>query len=207
MNASDEIELRELQHELLASGQSPWEPQCVARAFCSTAAGEPFVFTMQAWIDLEAAQSPLLQGTLPPGETALDDFATAFRAFGHRDTTPENCEPEELVLLGHKMIRAIREAFAMRLSLEPPDGSAKKSAIADSGMGFWLPVFSCLTSQLGFSRADALATPVPQAFALIASHRVNQGWSVAGETYALRDCGETVIPQSETTNPETTNAG
>lgn len=172
-----------MQASLVAAERSPWEPRCVARAF--RVAEDPFAFTMQAWIDLDAAASPFLLGELPEAEEALEQFAVAFAAFGHVATTPEACDGEELVLLGRKMVRAIKWGFAMRLRLAPPEGC--KASGVDNGMGDWLPVLACLKSQLGFSMGEALALPVGQAFALVAAHRINEGWSVAGETYAQRD--------------------
>jgi hypothetical protein len=194
MNPKDEQELRELQAELVAAERSPWQPQCVARAFRSAAAGEPFVLTMQAWIDLDAARSPFLLGRLPEAEEAFFRFEQAFAIFGHRGTTPEDCDGDELVLLGRKMIDAILEAFSMRVRLEPPEGFSPKAV--NNGMGEWLPIMTCLVSQLGFTLAAARMLSVAEAFALIAAHRCNQGWSVASESYAQRDVGDTDGPEA-----------
>ncbi len=191
----DEQDLRAMQAELLAAEQSAWEPRCVARAFGSgkweAGSGKVFVFTMQVWIDLEAVESPFLLGRLPEAEVALEQFEEAFRAFGHEGTTPEACDGEELVLLGRKMLVVIGREFAMRVRLSPPEGYRNcGSRNADCGMGDWLPIVACLKTQLGFGLAEALALPVGQAFALIAAHRCNEGWGVAGETYVLRDVPE-----------------
>ena len=186
MTAQDEQDLKELQAELVQADQSPWEPRCVAAAFCTTDAR--FVLTMQGWIDLEAAESPFLLGNLPPAEVALDHFRLAFAAFGHVRTTPEDCDPEELVAIGRMMLRAISAGFSMRAEIDPPEGC--KKAAGDNGLGEWLPIVACLKSQLGFSLSEALALPVAQAFALVAGHRCNEGWSVSRETYAHRDIPE-----------------
>lgn len=188
MTAQDEQDLRELQAELVQADQSLWEPACVAAAFCTTDA--PFVLTMQGWIDLEAAESPFLLGSLPDAEVALDHFRLAFAAFGHERTTPEECDPEELVALGRMMLRAISAGFSMRARLAPPDGC--KMVSGDNGLGEWLPIVACLKSQLGFSLTEAMALPVAQAFALVAAHRCNEGWSVCGETYRMRN-----VPNAE----------
>lgn len=200
MTTEDETDLSEMQAELVSAARSPWEPRCVARAFRGSE--EPFVFTVQAWIDLDACASPFLLGRLPEAEEALEQFEAAFAAFGHRATTPEACEPQELILLGWKMVRSIAAGFAMRLKLAPPEGC--KAAGADNGIGDWLPIVACLKSQLGFSLAEALALTVGQAFALIAAHRVNEGWSVAGETYAQRDVPDLSDPSdlSDPLNPQ-----
>lgn len=189
MTESDEQDLREMQAELVAADRSPWQPRCVARAFRSQEAA--FVFTVQAWIDLDAAASPFLLGQLPEAEVALAQFEVAFAAFGHVATTPEACEPEELILLGRKMLVEIGRGFAMRLQLAPPEG-CKLAGGSDNGLGDWLPIVACLKSQLGFSLAEAISLTVGQAFALVAAHRANEGWGVAGETYAQRD-----IPEGE----------
>lgn len=186
MTEEDKADLREMQAELVGAQSSPWEPRCVARAFRTD--DDPFVFTMHAWIDLDAVQSPFLIYRQPEAEEALWDFGAAFAAFGHRETTPEACEPDELLALGEKMIRKIREGFAMHVRLAPPVG--EREVTGDNGLGNWLPILACLKAQLGFSLAEALALPVGQAYALIAAHRCNEGRTVAGETYALRDVQE-----------------
>ena len=194
MTEQDEKDLRELQAEIGAAEKSPWEPHCVAAAFCSEASGAAFVLTMQAWIDLEAERSPFLRGILPGAEDESEwdgvmcEYDAAFRAFGHRGTTPEKLEPDELLSLGMAILRVLKEAFAMRVALAPPEGGLAQAA--DSGMGNWLAIMACLVGQMGFGRVDALNTPVAQAFALIAAHRVNFGWRVVDEPYALRGVAE-----------------
>ncbi len=183
MTDQDKQDLQELQAELVAVETAPWQPRCVSEEF--RIAVDPFVFTMQTWIDLEAAHSPFLLGELPEAKDAVEEFETAFRAFGHEETTPEECDPEGLVLLGRRMLAVIASGFSMRLNLEPPDGFSKVTQ--DNGMGDWLPVLACLKSQLGFSLAEALRLRVGQAFALMSAHRCNEGWSVSGESYLLRD--------------------
>lgn len=184
MTAEDKQDLQDLQAELLGLDSSPWEPDCVCRAFATSEA--LFVLTMQGWIDLETAHSPFLLGTLPEADddARLAHFVLAFEAFGHYRTTPQNCDDAELELVGLAFLRVVREAFAMRVQLAPPEKALQSTP--DNGMGEWLPIIACLKSQLGFSMDEALAMPVGQAFALIAGHRVNQGWNVAGETYRLR---------------------
>jgi hypothetical protein len=83
----------------------------------------------------------------------------------------------------------ITKAFAMRVDLAPPEG-CKAAGNESSGMGGWVSLLACLKSQLGFSLSEALSLNVGKAFALIAAHRSNGGWSVAGETYAQRDIPE-----------------
>lgn len=185
MTEQDEQDLRELQAELVADERSPWQPRCVSRVFGSASAGQSFVFTMQVWIDLDAVRSPFLLGELPdPDDDVLERFREAFAAFGHVAAEPEKLEGDELALLGHKILRAIREGFAMRVKLGPPPGS---KLAEDPGLGEWLSMLRFLKAQMGFSLAEALALPVAQAFALIVSQRTFEGWSVQGESYSDRD--------------------
>jgi hypothetical protein len=196
-NAGGEPELpeglRELQAQLAGTAQSPWQPRCVAEAFRSPAISHAFVFTMQAWIDLDAVQSPFLLEELPDpdlGEGAIiTAFEEAFAAFGHTGTTPAECAPFQLMLLGKSMIRVIRQGFAMRLRMNPPKGF--ESAGADDGFGDWLPVMACLKAQLYFGWDEALALQVERALAVVNAHRRNEGWTPAETPYALRnaDCG------------------
>ncbi len=181
MTEQDREDLRAVQAEMLAAAR--WQPSCVTHAFCVR--DEAFRFTMQAWIDLDACASPFLHSQLPQADEAVVRFAQAFRAFGYRDTTPEVCSPDELVMLGERMNRVIAEGFAMQLKLRPPEGY--KTGDVSHGLGDWLPVLACLKSQMGLSLAEALALKVGQAFALITAHRCNEGWTVIGETYADRD--------------------
>lgn len=188
MNPQDEQDLRELQAELVAAERSPWQPRCVSRAFRRAAAGEAFVFTMQAWIDLDAARSPFVLGRLPDAEELFPRMEEAFRAFGHPMPTLEKCDGDELFAIAQMIRRSVTEAFSMRVKLEPPEG--RKAKGNDDGMGDWLPVLACLKTQMGFTLSEALLLPVGQAFALLAGHRCNEGWRVAGETYEQRDIAD-----------------
>lgn len=180
-------DLRSLQRELAEAEVSPWEPRCVAGAF-QRLAPERFVLTMQAWIDLEAVRSPFLLGQMPVADAAMDAFSVALAAFGYRETTPEQCEPEELLVLGGAMVRAVGRAFAMGVRMMPPGGWGD-GATQPHGMGRWLPLLACLVGQMHMRPQDALALPVGQVLALVAAHRANEGWTVAGEPYALRSTG------------------
>ena len=108
-------------------------------------------------------------------------MSAAVDAFG---LGPLEVTPEEMDELGFAMIDAISTAFGMRVSLRAPWEAAPQ---APGGFGSWLSILACLIAQIGMSRIDALACPVAQAFALIATHRFNQGWQVVGDTYAQRD--------------------
>lgn len=184
-HAADEQDLRELQAEILAEETSPWEPPVVARAFVRASEAETFVFRMQTWIELSAVGSPFLLLRLPTAEEAvIGHFRAALAAFGHHDTRPEDCEPEELVALGNKIVRAIRAGFAMRLRLLPPEG---KELAEDPGCGQWLSTMRFLKAQMGFALWEAQELPVAQAFALIVAQRTFEGWRVADQTYAMQE--------------------
>jgi hypothetical protein len=177
-------ELVKISEEAAEVLRSPWEPRCVARAFASHQPGT-FTMTMQVWIDLAAIRSPLLQEAAPE---SLEEFRDALEAFGVVEK--EGCEltPEEAAVMTDEMLTAVRDAFSMGLKMQPPNGT-----VADEepdGFGDWLIVWAALKTQCGCTRAEALAFPVGQAFALIAAARRNEGWKVTGEPYALRDMKE-----------------
>jgi len=181
-------ELRELQAQLAGTGESPWQPRCVARAFQTPDIEHPFVFTMQAWIDLDAAESPFLLGELPDpdlGENGIMRvYRTAFTAFGCTEERLAECNPQDLIFIGQSMIRAINRGFSMRLKMNPPKGF--ESASGDDGFGDWLPVMACLKAQLYFGWGEASAMPVERALALMNTHRRNEGWTPAETPYAMR---------------------
>jgi len=180
MTASEEQKLRALQADLAQAEQGKWEPRCVCDAFATNNGG--LVLTMQGWIDLEAVKSPLLYYQLPDGEDTVAQLSAAVDAF--RCGPLEKVKPESAVALGNAMIEAVREAFSLQIAMDPP---GKSQSRPPGGFGRWLPIFACLIGQLKMSRFDALATPVKQAFGLIAAHRHNQGWLPATATYAQRD--------------------
>lgn len=191
MTSEDEKDLREMQAEIAEAERSPWEPAVVSEAFRERAPGTPFIFRMQTWINLDVVHSPFLLGRLPDAEMVLKDFSAAFAAFGWWETTPQECDAEDLILLGRRMLDAVTHGFSTQISLLPPEGA--QTAAPDHGMGQWLPILSCLVGQMGFRLVDALDAPVAQVFALVAGHRCNTGWSVAGEPYALRGVAEEAV--------------
>ena len=190
MTEAEEQELREECNALAQAEQSPWEPRCVARAFMSPAPGA-LVLTMQRWIDLEAVKSPLLLGRLPDGDDLVAQMSAAVHAF---DLGAMEVTPAELLELAEAMLDAVREAFAMNIKMRAPGASGLGAA---SGFGLALPILACLLSELHLSRLDALATPVCQAFGLIAGHRSNQGWTALDATYAQRDSGLVINQHTE----------
>jgi hypothetical protein len=180
MTENEEKNLRSLAADLAAADASTWQPCCIARAFTLPADGAP-IFTMQAWIDLDAASSPLLEGRLPETEEDLHAAVDAFHC------GPVDLSAEEAMGLGLMMREAIEEAFALSLPMTPPSNDGGGTLSLSAGFGDWLPIYAALVAQLGLSRADARATPVGEAFALLAADKRNRGWMPAGATYAQRD--------------------
>jgi hypothetical protein len=187
MTETEEQELRETSAEIAAAAQSPWQPACIARAFATPPAGT-LALTMQGWIDLEHAHSPLLTGR--PLET-IAELDVAFAAFGLERT---KSTPEEAVLIELAMRTVLAEAFSMALPMRQPDAQV---GVAEDGFGSWLPIYTALITQCGLAPQIASALRVDQAFALLAAHRRNQGWEAAGTPYALREIATT----DSTSNP------
>ncbi len=189
MTEADEADLLSLGQDLASAMNSPFEPRCIARAFASRSKSR-CVLTMQVWIDLHDARSPVLSGSAPE---SLEDLESALSAFGFAGTL--NLTPAEAADLANEMVAAVVDAFAMSLTMQPP---TQAEAAVQDGFGAWLPLMSCLMAQCRLSYESALAMPVGRAFALIAALRRNQGWSVAGVPYALRDVSNS---EPELSNP------
>jgi hypothetical protein len=183
MTPEEEKNLRELQAELVGVSQRQWQPDCISSAFRTSE--EPFVFTMQVWIDLDYMRSPILLGRLPQ-EDPLESLELAAAAFGYPESNFKELTPEEAILIGEKMIKAVKDGFSMALVMTPPEGSSSSSQ-SDDGFGDWLPILACLKGQLHFSLAEARACPVGAALGLINGHRRNERWKPSRETYAQRD--------------------
>jgi hypothetical protein len=186
MTNPEDKALLEMSAELTAAKASPWEPRCIAHAFARQDA-QPIDFTMQAWIELEAMRSPLLQGELPED---LEDLEDALNAVGQ---SAKDLDSAQAIDVGHAVIVVISEAFAMALPMKEPGAETQETEGPD-GFGTWLPIFACLVTQCGLSPADARALRVAEAYALIAAHRRNQGWNEAGQPYngraSILDAGE-----------------
>jgi hypothetical protein len=180
MTTEAEIQkLKEMGQDLAGAMQSPWEPGCVARAFAD--ARSQIGLTMQGWINLDAARSPMLIGL--PLETDEDLFAAA-EAF---EIDLDEMDEEDKALCSLGMERATREAFGMVLRMREPGATGTMSA---DGFGAWLPMMAFLLAECRMSYDVACRTFVGRAFALIAAVRRNQGWEVAGEAYAMREVAE-----------------
>lgn len=188
MTPAEEQELLQWGLAMAKADQCPWEPSCVAAAFARPLATE-FVLTMQGWIDLDAIRSPILQGKLPEVDADGSDvpvrlaLLAAMKAF---DRVPDvECTPENAIAIGHRMIAAVNDAFAMVVKMNPPSGF-DAGAAGPGGLGNWLPVFAALVNLL-HDESKALAMPVQQAFAILAGTKLNAGWTVAGESYRSRE--------------------
>lgn len=193
MTEAEHQQLRELSNEIAEIEKSAWQPSCIARAFAPPAGA--FTFTMQVWIALDLARSPLLEYE-PLLE--LTDFEAALKAFGY--PVPEELTAAESVILGEDMLAAVREGFSSALRMDPPGES---ESLDIDGFGPWLPIFTALITQCNHTRLDALACPVAQAFQILAAAKHNLGWRSRGTPYALRDIGaEPKAEASVTSDPE-----
>ncbi len=178
-------ELRALSGQIAGAESSPWQPRCVAKCFGSAfgvpaSAGFRVRFTMQRWIDLEDLRSVLLTGGLPETIEELEAACDIFELLIGELT------PQEALDVATGLRRAIEEAFAMAVKVSDPD-AAPDLTRDENGFGDWLSLYACLVGQLGVAPSEAKAMDVGEAFALIAAHRGNRGWRVAGMTYKQRD--------------------
>lgn len=179
--------LKERSREIARSERSGWEPRCVARAFACGGRvrwkEHEVRFTMQTWIDLDHALSPLLLGRMP-GD--LDELEAAVDAFA---LEVEALTPDEAIELTEAMLRAVTLGFALRLDMRRP-GAAAAAALLPDGFGAWLPIYAALVQECGVAPAAVKAMDVAEVFALLAGVRWNKGWEPAGTPYALRDLGK-----------------
>lgn len=184
MTPEEQASLQQLSQELAAAEQSDWQPRCIARAFARQP--DEMILTLQGWIDLDLAKSPLLLGELPDGDNLIAQLSDGVDAFG---IGPLDVTPEEAVVLAQKMREAVSNAFSTVLRMESPRGEGDHS-LEHEGFGSWVKVLTYLISELGLSRHDALGTPVAQAYALISCRQFIAGWRVGGLSYAQRDVEE-----------------
>lgn len=176
LSAEERANLLAMASDLGAAQTSPWEPACIARAFASPRVDE-LQFTMQAWIDLAAVRSPLLDGKLPANEKEVTE---AYAAFG----LVLGADPDEAYTLIQVMERLIAEGFSAALGMRPEGASEERD---NDGFGTWLPLFACLVAQCGIAPSEVRRLKVAEAMMLAAGLRHNQSWRVAGTPYALRD--------------------
>ena len=186
MSAEEEQELRALSEEIANVSSSRWEPRCIARTFASRLEGH-VVFTMQAWIDLEAIRSPILTDDDFTDPEQITHAGAAFDLIIN-----EKVPAHEAVLLIESMREAISAAFSMSLPMRHPD---MKAEAPSDGFGGWLPLMAFLEAECGKSRAEARSYPVGEALALMATTRRNQGWREAGQPYAQREPDLSTAPE------------
>ncbi|MEO7933203.1 MAG: hypothetical protein ABIT76_08610 [Chthoniobacterales bacterium] len=178
-----DAQLLEMSAELAALESAPWEPVCVSEAFARRGP-DALVFTMQGWIDLEKMKSPLLRGELPDDDEEAA-FAAAIAAF-EVDLVSDATDLAAAVVIMEGMIAEINAAFAMSLRVRQADAGIEIEA-PEPGIGHWLAIYAALVSQLGLTPAEAKRSPVCEAFALLAGHRVNQRWTIVGPSYRDRE--------------------
>lgn len=191
MNTTEEEHLRQFGADLIRAAESSWQPTCIAQAWRNPvtvsvhdrAALLP-AFTMQTWIDLDATHSSLLAGKEPNLGAELD---ASLDAFG---VARSGLAAGDLAILAVAMVRAVQDAFASALHMQPPpDPNADRlhTEEASDGFGDWLPLLAFLVAQCGLSVDDALDLRVDRALMLMAAVRRNQGWLATGSPYAFRE--------------------
>jgi hypothetical protein len=179
---AEEIEqLRALGKDLAGALQGDWQPRTIAEAFSTPREGT-VTLTMQRWINLDGMRSELLRGEMP---AQIDDLAEAAAVF---DLSIAEMDAAECLALASALQRSIHKAFSAALRMERPrvEGEAASDSEGD-GFGDWAPLLAFLVVECGLGLPGALQTAVDQAFILLAAVRRNQGWQVAGTSYAYRD--------------------
>jgi hypothetical protein len=177
--------LQERNRALAAAANCVWEPETVADGFARSR-GSVFTLTMQGWIDLSAMRSPILLEEEPEGgpEEIGRQIDDALKAFGWPVTCVE-MERDQIEACVSRMIDAVRLGFGAILPMSDPRAAGGRTS-KPGGFGLFSTTLAALIGQLGMSRADALGTPVAQAFVLIAADKWNSGWEVNGISYAQR---------------------
>jgi hypothetical protein len=178
--------------KMAAMENSIWQPGCVSRMFANDARGElDPVFTMQAWINLDRARSPLIYGKVP---NTWAEAMAAFRAFG-LSLEDFECEPEEIgTVVGEvvlKMHAAIQAGFGMAIEMQPPQQKGVEYEPPQKNQfGSYLSLYACLVVKCGVAPEGVDYLEVGRARALVAAMRGNEGWRVVGLPYALRGVTE-----------------
>lgn len=187
MSERPPIDLQAISLALAQAESVRREPRCLARVLATPKRGE-LRLTLQMWIDLEEADSPLMRGEAPTTEAELD---AAFDAFG---LDWRGLEPEELLLIVRKMQRLVANRSALYLPMIPP---GEQGSATPDGFGEWAPLYACLVTQCGIARAEARQMDVDEMYVLIAAHRRNEGWRVGGMPYAVRDAADAKAAAAE----------
>ncbi|HEX8313003.1 MAG TPA: hypothetical protein VF614_16885 [Chthoniobacteraceae bacterium] len=194
-------DLYALSREIAEQEQSPWEPRCVSAMF-STVRQKRFRFTMQAWIDLDAIRSPLLDGAIP---RKLEEIDEALSIFGFE--VREELEADEYIALSEEMLEVVNQGFAMSLGMRDPNEKESSSARPEH-FGNWLPLVACMVTQFKIPYETVLKMKVGEALALVACSRHNQGWESEGTPYKLRESEEGAPePEAAATPAEDANNG
>jgi hypothetical protein len=181
---------RKVRERIAELQNSPWQPRCVARMFATNGRGvtDP-VFTMQAWINLDAIESSLLYGKPPAtydlAVAALQVFGLSVEDLLGEDVDEENPEHEKKIAeaLGEavvKMNHAVRKGFAMSIEMEPPRDDDVQYEEVPNEFGSYLSTWACLVTKCGLLPDCADMLEVGRARGLIAAMRGNSGWRVQG---------------------------
>ena len=77
--------------------------------------------------------------------------------------------------------------FATGVKMLPPPSLGSGQEIQEDGFGDWLPLYTALVTELGLSPGAALDLAVAQGLGMLATKRHNEGYSVAGQNYRVRE--------------------
>lgn len=194
MTPQEEQECLEHAERVAAAENSPWQPRLVAEAFLPQPVriGGPWSLgplTMRGWLALDARRSPFLSGDpIPPEEIPgrIAEVLTAFYGIDHdADDVIEHLPPGETAAAIAAIRALVCSAFATALSMASPIQGGEPGK--EDGFGSWLPVWTALRKELGMGKEEAAETPVAQALAMLATARHNEGYTVKGENYRIKE--------------------
>jgi len=176
---------------LAAAENDPWTPACVARAFldgmpeATPPRVGPFALgpvTMLAWLRLEFARSPFITGEEPVDDAArLHALCFAISVLCGKEITQRDLmgalDGCEAVSAWDTVSLRINDAFSTALPMKhvPKPGEPTPPEPRDHGFGWWVRVLTKCVSELGMKPNTALFSPLPQIFALLATHGVLEG--------------------------------
>jgi len=187
---AQEKQLRALSDKLTAAQSQPWQPSVVLRTM--EARGYQVedwpipAITMQTWLALERIKSPFISGEFAHDRAAyVAEVLMALRVLSgcNIDATVffDTCAAaiDDVAAI---IKTAVADANATMLDMRPP---LEKGTPYRDGFGWWAPLYGYLRRSM--TRAEALATPLAEAWMLWAVYLRDHGYREVGTTYAQRD--------------------
>lgn len=193
MTPEQEQECLKHAERVAAAENSPWQPRLVSEAFLATTVRVGWwdlgPLTMRGWLALDARRSPFLSGDPLPPEMVLERLAEAIGILSGQTVTVDDVTREIASGGGPAAIQAVtgicNARFSTSVSMVSPIRGG--TPMKEDGFGSWLPIFTALVKELGLSIESALDIAVNQAIALLSTARHNEGYTVAGENYRVRE--------------------